>query len=137
MRMKHRRKLVVGLGAAVFSLGMVVTAGSAQAGTNGTDYVYAGGSPVGKVWFNSDGDIFTVYDWKADSHGVAVWYRVGDSSAKVLVNNNGYNSSKTFNLDFPEGATVKFMACTTEQSVVWDCDGTWSTSPFPGVTAKA
>lgn len=61
-RMKHRRKLVVGLGALAFSMGMVVTAGTANAGTNGTDYVYANGVPVGKVWFNSDGDNFTIYD---------------------------------------------------------------------------
>lgn len=135
--MKHRRKLVVGIAAAAFSLGMVVTAGTASAGTNGTDYVYANDVPVGKVWFNSDGDNFTIYDWKADGHGVGVWYRVGNGAAQVLVNNNGNNSSAFFNKDFVEGTTIKFMACTTEQSVIWSCNGTWSTSPFPGVSAKA
>lgn len=62
---------------------------------------------------------------------------VNDNPAQVLVNNGGNNSSAFFNKDFPEGSTIKFMACTTEQSVVWSCNGTWSTVPFPGVTAKA
>jgi hypothetical protein len=135
MRMKHRRKLVVGLGAAVFSLGLIATGGTAQAGTNGTDYVYTNGSPSGKVWFNSDGDVWKIYDWAKDGHGVGVWFRVGSGSAQLLVNNGGYNSVATYDRDYVEGTTITFMACLTEQGGVWDCDGSWS--DFSGVTAKA
>lgn len=128
--MKHKRKLVVGLSAIAMSLGMVVTAGSAHAGTNNTDYVYTGSTKTGKVWFDHVGDWFYVQDLAADSHGVAVQYRINDSYAyPLLVNNNGSGSVKAFNMDFPEGARVWFRACLTENSVAWDCDSmAWSES---------
>ncbi|MGW0660476.1 hypothetical protein [Streptodolium elevatio] len=129
--MKHQRKIVVGFGAIAMSLGMVAaTAGSAHAGTNNSDYVYTGGTATGKVWFDHDGDWFYAQDLSADSHGVAVQYRINDSYAKpLLVNNGGKGSVKAFNMDFPEGATVWFRACLTENSVAWDCDDmAWSVS---------
>jgi hypothetical protein len=128
--MKHRRKLVVGLSAAAMSIGMIATAGSAQAGTSNTDYVYVNGKAVAKVTFDHDGDWFYVHDLAADSHGAAVQYRVNDSYAyPLLVNNGGKGTVKAFNKDFKEGATIWFRACITENSVAWDCDEmAWSVS---------
>ncbi|MGA4542394.1 hypothetical protein ACPA54_20615 [Uniformispora flossi] len=133
--MKHKRKLVVGLGAVAMSFGMVATAGTASAGTNNTDYVYSNGTAAGKVWFDNDGDWFYVQDLKADSHGVAVQYRINDSYAyPLLVNNGGKGTVKAFNKDFKEGATVWFRACLTENSVAWDCDDmAWSVSAVKAI----
>ncbi|NUU20799.1 MAG: hypothetical protein HOV68_04665 [Streptomycetaceae bacterium] len=127
--MKHMRKLVVGLGACVFSLGLMATGGTAYAGTNATDYVYHNGTAVGKVSFEHNGDWFYIHDLVADSHGVAVQYRINDSYAyPIIVNNGGAGSVKAVSMwdKFPEGAKIYFRACTTENSVIWDCNGWFS-----------
>lgn len=127
--MKHKRKLVVGLGACVFSLGMIATGGTAYASSNATDYVYNNGRAVGKVSFEHNGDWFYIHDLAADSHGVAVQYRInGNTGYPIIVNNGGSGSVKPVSMwdKFPEGARIDFRACTTEQSIIWDCNGWFS-----------
>ncbi|NUU25145.1 MAG: hypothetical protein HOV68_27130 [Streptomycetaceae bacterium] len=99
--------------------------------------MYTSGSPSGTVWFKSDGDVWTIYDWAKDGHGVGVWFRVNEGPAQLLVNNNGYNTSVKYDKDYVEGSKIRFMACLTEQGGVWDCDGTWSSAVFPGTSATA
>jgi len=115
--MKHRRKIVVGIGAMALSLGMLAAPGTASAGTYGVLYLSGG-----RVEFIPDGDTFKVHDTSKDSHGVGVQWQYGDYGV-LEVNNNGAHTTKSFKhaTQFAEGKSVRFRACLTENSKVWSC----------------
>ena len=69
----------------------------------------------GRITFQSYGEVFKVYDQKADGHSAVLLYWLPDGSGPHRVwNPNGNGSSVTANLEFPEGDWVTYRACLGE-----------------------
>jgi hypothetical protein len=70
---------------------------------------------AGKGTFTSLGEIFTVYDQKADGHSAVLLYWLPDGSGPHHVwNPNGNGTNVTANLEFPEGSWVTYRVCLGE-----------------------
>ena len=70
---------------------------------------------AGRATFASYGEIFHVYDRKADGHSVVVLYWLPDGTGPHKVwNSKGNGSNVKANLEFREGSWVTYRVCLGE-----------------------
>jgi hypothetical protein len=106
--MQHRTLLLTAITAA---LGLAVAVPAAA----DTSRCTSDAACAGKTGFKSYGEVFTVYDQKADGHSAVLLYWLPDGTGPHLVwNANGNGTTVTADLELPEGSWVTYRACLGE-----------------------
>lgn len=112
MQAKHRVLLrTAALPAAVLA---VMAAGTSTAAAD-SNRCTSDSACAGKATFASYGEVFTVYDQKADGHSAVLLYWLPDGSGPHLVwSSGGSGTNVKANLEFPEGSWVTYRVCLGE-----------------------
>lgn len=108
--MPHARTILL-VGAAVATL---TVAGASAADADSSRCTVDSGC-AGRATFTSLGEIFHVFDQKADGHSAVVLYWLPDGSGPTLIwNSNGNGTEVTANLELPEGSWISYRVCLGE-----------------------
>ncbi|WP_163510417.1 hypothetical protein [Fodinicola acaciae] len=117
----RRFTLTAGLAAAILAAGAPAYADSSRCTSDS--------GCAGKATFASYGEVFTVYDQKADGHSAALLYWLPDGVGPIYVwNHSGNGTSVKADLELPEGSWVTYRVCLgeygTKQIIASTCGAT-------------
>lgn len=112
--MQHRYRAVL-RAVAVPTIVLAATAAGASTAVADSNRCTADTACAGKATFASYGEVFTVYDQKADGHSAVVLYWLPDGSGPHLIwSSGGSGTNVKANLEFPEGSWVTYRVCLGE-----------------------
>jgi hypothetical protein len=110
MRAKLRNALVV-----VGLVGALTVVSPSGVRADGSQCSAPAGTCAGRVTFQAAGEVFTIFDQRADGHSAVVQYWLSDGSGPHLGwNPNGNGTQTTLNLDLAEGDWIYYRACLGE-----------------------
>ncbi|WP_405784450.1 hypothetical protein OG512_38885 [Streptomyces sp. NBC_01378] len=105
----------VGVGVSAIALALLgATNGHAAVSQDGTAYANPDGGDIpAKAHFQAYGEVFTIYDLKADGHsGIGVLSYGSAASTYYYWDHDGAGTSIPKNLDIAEGTPLHIWSCT-------------------------
>ena len=111
------KKAALTLGALALALGgAALIAPAAQADSSAS-------VPGGRATFNSDREIFRVYDTVCDANPVYLVLKFPGGSENRLDFSGGCDKSATYDKEFKEGSSVKYKVCVNVRGGLDKCSG--------------
>ena len=108
--MRNARTILL-VGAAIATLSL---AGASAAGADSSRCTADSGC-AGRATFTSLGEIFHVFDQKADGHSAVVLYWLPGGSGPTLIwNSSGNGTDVKADLELPEGSWITYRVCLGE-----------------------